>query len=197
MTELSNRNQPVDAITMTDALRTCGKLEAIGGPAYIAELAACVPTAANVAHYARIVRKKAVLRTLASTATEIAHAVYDKPSDVRSFMAEAGNRIAEVVQLPIGDPEQPAELGALASEIESKAVQWLWEGRIPRGKVTIVDGDPGTGKSHLTLALAATVTRGSSFHDGAPCGLGKRSFSQQRMAAPTRLFPGSRRPGRI
>ena len=55
MTELSDRNQPVDAITMTDALRTRGKLEAIGGPAYIAELAACVPTAANVAHYARIV----------------------------------------------------------------------------------------------------------------------------------------------
>ena len=68
MTELSDRNQPVDAITMTDALRTRGKLEAIGGPAYIAELAACVPTAANVAHYARIVREKAVLRALASTA---------------------------------------------------------------------------------------------------------------------------------
>ena len=80
MTELSDRSQPVDAITLTDALRTRGKLEAIGGPAYIAELAACVPTAANVAHYARIVREKAVLRSLASTATEIASSAYDAPA---------------------------------------------------------------------------------------------------------------------
>ena len=80
--ELSDRSQPVDAITMTDALRTRGKLEAIGGPAYIAELAACVPTASNVAHYARIVREKAVLRALASTATEIASSAYDAPARV-------------------------------------------------------------------------------------------------------------------
>jgi replicative DNA helicase len=96
MTELSDRIQPVDAITMTDALRTRGKLEAIGGPAYIAELAACVPTASNVAHYARIVREKAVLRALASTATEIASAAYDAPSRVDEFLDEAEHKIFEI-----------------------------------------------------------------------------------------------------
>src|SRR5436309_7183156 len=70
MVGLSERNQPVDAITLTDALRTAGVLEAVGGAGYIAELAACVPTAANAAHYARIVREKALLRSLASIATE-------------------------------------------------------------------------------------------------------------------------------
>ena len=65
MVELTDHSQPVDAITLTDALRTSGVLEQIGGPAYIAELASIVPTAANVAHYARIVHDKAVLRSLA------------------------------------------------------------------------------------------------------------------------------------
>ena len=96
MTELSDRIQPVDAITMTDALRTRGKLEAIGGPAYIAELAQCVPTAAHVAHYARIVREKAVLRDLASTATEIASSAYDNPHDVSGFVDNAEQQILAI-----------------------------------------------------------------------------------------------------
>jgi replicative DNA helicase len=96
MAELSDRNQPVDAITMTDALRTRGKLEAIGGPAYITELAACVPTAANVAHYARIVREKAVLRALASTATEIASCAYDSPLDVAALLDHAEREVLAV-----------------------------------------------------------------------------------------------------
>ena len=75
MAELTDHSQPVDAITLTDALRTRGVLEQIGGPAYIAELASIVPTAANVAHYARIVHDKAVLRSLGSIATDIAKLV--------------------------------------------------------------------------------------------------------------------------
>lgn len=46
------------------------------------------------------------------------------------------------------------------SEVEPKPVQWLWEGRIPCGKVTLLDGEPGAGKSLLALDLAARVSRG-------------------------------------
>ena len=60
MTDLTDRNRPVDAITLSEALRTRNALEAAGGAAYIAELAASVPTAANVSHYARIDRKSVV-----------------------------------------------------------------------------------------------------------------------------------------
>ncbi len=96
MVELTDKIQPVDAITLTDALRSRGVLEAIGGPAYIAELAACVPTAANVAHYARIVRERAVLRSLASIATEIASTAYEAPQNVDEFLDHAEHRIFEI-----------------------------------------------------------------------------------------------------
>lgn len=98
MIELSDRGQPVDAITLTDALTSRGVIERIGGPAYIAELVNRVPTAANVAHYARIVREKAVLRSLASTATEIAGGAFDGPADVDQYLDEAEHRVFEIAE---------------------------------------------------------------------------------------------------
>ncbi len=47
------------------------------------------------------------------------------------------------------------------SEIQPEPVRWLWEGRIPLGKVTILQGEPGVGKSTLAFDLAARVSRGS------------------------------------
>lgn len=46
------------------------------------------------------------------------------------------------------------------ADVERQQVEWLWHPYIPRGKLTCVDGDPGVGKSTLTLAIAAAVTRG-------------------------------------
>jgi AAA domain len=55
----------------------------------------------------------------------------------------------------------------LVADVDREQVTWLWRDRIPRGKVTVLDGDPGTGKSTLTLTIAAKVTTGSPFPDGA------------------------------
>ena len=49
--------------------------------------------------------------------------------------------------------------------VKREQTRWLWEPFIPRGKVTIVQGDPGEGKSTLMLAIAAAVTRGMEFPD--------------------------------
>ena len=54
------------------------------------------------------------------------------------------------------------------ADVESETVEWLWEGRIARGKLTVLDGDPGLGKSMLTLDLAARVTTGRPMPDGTP-----------------------------
>ena len=55
----------------------------------------------------------------------------------------------------------------LLSDVAPEPVRWLWPGRIPLGKLTILDGDPGLGKSTLTLDLAARVTTGRQMPDGA------------------------------
>lgn len=53
--------------------------------------------------------------------------------------------------------------GTRMDQIESKKVEWLWPDRIPKGKITILDGDPGLGKSVITADLAARVTQGYPF----------------------------------
>ena len=52
------------------------------------------------------------------------------------------------------------------SEVKSKEVEWLWYPYIPYGKITILQGDPGDGKSTFALNVAAIVTRGDSLPDG-------------------------------
>ena len=47
-----------------------------------------------------------------------------------------------------------------ASEIEPREVKWLWYPYIPFGKVTLLQGDPGDGKSKLMLSIAALLSKG-------------------------------------
>ena len=49
-----------------------------------------------------------------------------------------------------------------ADKIEVKEVRWLWPGYIPYGKITLLQGDPGDGKSTFMLTLAALLTTGQS-----------------------------------
>jgi hypothetical protein len=53
------------------------------------------------------------------------------------------------------------------AEVEPEHVSWLWPGRIPVGKITMLDGDPGNGKSTISLDIAARVSRGLPMPDGA------------------------------
>lgn len=52
------------------------------------------------------------------------------------------------------------------STVTPKPVRWLWPGRIPFGKISILDGDPGLGKSMLSLYVAAKVSTGGAFYKG-------------------------------
>lgn len=67
-----------------------------------------------------------------------------------------------------GTEAKHAPVGTLVSEVQSETVRWLWPGRIPFGKLTVVDGDPGLGKSALTVDLAARVSVGRPWPDKTP-----------------------------
>lgn len=55
------------------------------------------------------------------------------------------------------------------SEYEPREVSWLWHGRIAAGRVTLLVGMPGTGKSFVTCDMAARVSTGTPWPDGLPC----------------------------
>ncbi len=53
-----------------------------------------------------------------------------------------------------------------ACDVEDVSLRWLWQGRIPLGAITMLDGDPELGKSLITIDLAARATRGLPIPDG-------------------------------
>jgi hypothetical protein len=54
------------------------------------------------------------------------------------------------------------------AQVRAETVRWLWRPFLPRGKLTLLDGDPGVGKSLLTIDLAARLSRGGVLPDGSP-----------------------------
>lgn len=98
MVELYQKNEPADLVTVTNVLKNNNALEDVGGPEYLANLAAGVPTAANVIYYARIVYEKSVLRHLISSATEIVERGYSEGGEVDVFLDEAERIIFECAQ---------------------------------------------------------------------------------------------------
>ncbi|MCA1065618.1 replicative DNA helicase [Rossellomorea sp. AcN35-11] len=98
MLNLGDGGKAVDLITVTEELAAAKELEDVGGVAYLSELAASVPTAANIEYYAKIVEEKSLLRRLIRTATDIASDGYAREDEVDSLLSEAEKNIMEVAQ---------------------------------------------------------------------------------------------------
>ncbi len=88
----------------------------------------------------------------------------------REWVAENRNRVNIEDGLErTAEEVRPGEIGELLSGVEPEEVEWLWPSRLALGKLVLVDGDPGLGKSAMTLDLAARVSAGKGFPDGAKC----------------------------
>ena len=92
------REEPVDIVTVSAELRRLEKLDAVGGPAYLAALIRETPTAAHVVRYGKIVAEKAALRRLISAGADIGAIGYSNPSDVDAAIDEAERIIFDVAQ---------------------------------------------------------------------------------------------------
>src|SRR5262245_36019651 len=64
------------------------------------------------------------------------------------------------------EPKKPDPLIITMDQIKAEKVDWLWRNRIPIGRMTMLDGDPGSGKSTLSLVIASAVTRGCALPFG-------------------------------
>lgn len=96
MVDLNDADEAIDVVTVNNALTERNQIEDVGGISYIAELAASVPTAANVAYYAKIVQEKSILRRLINTATKIVTSGYNQDGSVSELLDDAERQIMEV-----------------------------------------------------------------------------------------------------
>ena len=96
ISDLYNANKAVDLITLADALRKDNSLDEIGGASYLTSLANAVPTAANINHYAGIVREKYILRTLINNSTKIITVCHESEGNIAEVVDTAERLIFEV-----------------------------------------------------------------------------------------------------
>lgn len=96
---LSERSQPSDPVTLSALLASRAELDAAGGTAYLAELVADTPSAANVREYARIVRERALLRRLIEVGNDIAASGYSPEGRaISELVDEAERRVFEIAE---------------------------------------------------------------------------------------------------
>ncbi len=170
MVALSERNQAVDQITLTDYLRGTGELEHVGGASYIAELVQMVPSAANIRYHCQIVRDKSLLRGLVRTATDVVMKGYEGTTKTDELLEFAEREIFRLTQGHLGGTFIPVSniiqdsveiVDRLYSRQEKitgvptgyKDLDHLLAGLQPSDLI-IVAGRPSMGKTSLALGMA-------------------------------------------
>ncbi|MBV9452998.1 MAG: replicative DNA helicase [Rubrobacter sp.] len=133
MMRLYSRGDPIDQLTLTNELRNMGEFDRIGGRQYVFRIVESVPTAANAARYAEIVRSKALLRAIIDAGSRIQQEAFTEPEDVTQALDAAEQLIYGISNRQLKERLAPiSELAPGALEM----VQSLYEAE---GEVTGVE----------------------------------------------------------
>ncbi len=171
--ELAKNAQPIDLITVKDALEKSGKLESVGGVAYLTELVGHVPTASMAGNYARIIHEKSLLRRMIHAGFDIVSEGYEEPGDVDDYIDRSEKKIFDVSQNKTEQPYLPIrdilgesfrrieELDARTGEVSGVpsgfyALDKITSGFQP-GELVIVAARPSMGKTSLALNVASNA----------------------------------------
>jgi len=170
MLSLFGRGSPVDLLSLSDELRLRGHLDEAGGEPYIAALCCVVPTALHVRHYAEIVYRDWQRRTALRIAQEVAKAAYEGHNDLPTYAADrlsvltTGERqaisLSDALVCCVADYDAAGErLPGVPTGLS--ALDRILGGLCP-GRLTVIAGKPGTGKTTLMLQMALTAARSGS-----------------------------------
>lgn len=128
MMRLYSRGDPIDQLTLTNELRTMGEFDKVGGRAYVFQIVESVPTAANAARYADIVRGKAFLRSMIDAGSRILDEAFQEPENVNEVLDAAEQLIFNITNENLSTQLDPvAELGPAVLDI----IQRLYESEGP------------------------------------------------------------------
>ncbi len=170
---LYGRAVPVDQVSVADRLEATGQLDAAGGKAYLLDITGIVPTAANAAHYADIVKRASVLRQLISAATQIVSSGYDAPDELDEVIEHAEMLILNVTKQRVESNFRPIDdlLAAGFKQLEELFERQEHVTGVPtgfrdldrvlaglhRGDLIIIAARPSVGKTAFALNLAVNA----------------------------------------
>ena len=171
--KLSMDENPVDMLTVVDMLGKMGKLEDVGGPAYVADLSSRVATSANLEYHANIVAEKYLSRQMISYVSVIGKKTYDESYDIKDVVQEAESTLFELSQ-----KNMKKDYSVLAPIVD-KAMDMVKIAHANKGGITgissgyfklddmicgwqnsdlvIIAGRPAMGKTAFALSLAKNI----------------------------------------
>jgi replicative DNA helicase len=194
MSELFDRNEPIDIVTLTDHLKRKNDLDVIGGSQYLTALAMTIPTSANIRYHCRIVREKAMLRGLLRSVTDIARTVYDGELDAEELID-----YAEKTVFDLSDKRIKVAFSPLKDVIKDsfQMIEQLYDKKemvtgvptgftvldelttgLQRSDLVIIGGRPSMGKTAFSLNIAQHV----GVHMKEPVAIFSLEMSKEQLA---------------
>jgi len=193
MLKLFSKNDPIDLLSVTSWLREKKLLDQAGGSSYVSELANAVPSSANIEHYAQIVQKKHLMRTLIDASDYIAQLGYDETQDIEELLDKAEKRVFGITSMPSN--KNFIEIGSALGEAWERLDQLHKSDQGLRGVPTgfteldtalsgfqksdliIVAARPSMGKTSLALDMA----RHAAVEHDIPVGIFSLEMSSQQL----------------
>jgi replicative DNA helicase len=173
MMALYDQSEPIDVLTVTEHLRSRGKLEEAGGPAQIDELTAAVPAVGNLRRYGKIVKEHSLLRRLLTATYDIQASVHGHDAEPREIVERA-----EKTMLEVAHDDRQKDFRAVGEVLHEEIDKWqalAAEGRsmtgtpsgfndldaitggFQPGNLIIIAARPSMGKSALVTNMAENV----------------------------------------
>ena len=150
----------VDLVMLNEELKRMGALAEVGGSAYTGQLVNTCPNWQGYREYLQIVLDCSLNRMTQAIGAQLFDGLI-APSEAQMAL-EALQARREVVLEGAGVLAR-ALPGVVASSVATEPSRGRWRRRLARGKLTILDGDPGLGKGHLTIDIAARKSSGRAF----------------------------------
>lgn len=181
MCEMADQSPPVpvDLMTLLPRLRAAALLDEVGGIAYLSALPDLVPSAANLDHYAAIVRDKHRLRKLLATMAKATEQVWACVDHADELIAKVESEVSQLTESEVGKGEQ--DMKTLCREALHKIEEWSYHrgemqleglstgpqgnyldkmvGGLAPTDMVIVAGRPGSGKTSLALNWVKHVAK--------------------------------------
>ena len=191
--ELFEKREAIDVLSVANRLKETNKLDEVGGNSYLTELVNCVASASNIIHYAKIIQKKRILRSLIEIGSDVAVTGYDETNDPDVLLDQAEKMIFSIAQrgltqgfIPIKDTLEEAferidKLSKYKGGLRGLATGFTALDNILAGlqksDLIVLAARPSMGKSALALNIASHV----AINEKIPVGIFSLEMSKDQL----------------
>lgn len=193
MLDLFNKATPIDIISLSSKLKDDGQIDRIGGAIYLTKILEAVPSSTNAKHYAEIVQKNYLLRSLINAAHHIGELGYNTNDDIEGILDRAEKKIFEVTNVNMSNSfvaikENLTDAWERIDKLHNEGQEFRG---IPTGFTSLDNKLSGLQPSDLIIlaarpsmgktSLALDIARQAAIKGGVPVGIFSLEMSAQQL----------------